>query len=300
MNKKDLNKESMFGLETLAGVAAGHLAQNVAASRMLNVNGGRRIADSILHRTRGTKKSAIGKFFSGLKTAIVPESGILRDHVAEIAGRVPEMSRGERALMAHLGKGNFKRVFNSPALEKSTHILDEAEKYGVNARSMLEAKKMMPRKVYDKFLRQQEELYKGSPVGKVGRGITEGLQNAKLKQFNNIGKLTKTEAAGEAAGNIAIAPVEWGIPLLNGAKRVFTEGKADVRTTKGKIQKVGDEWAVHPLFRKAKALASQGKGFSKKDKLVNKYLMNPVTYAAADYSNKSQRIARNIARHPFA
>ncbi len=293
----ELKKESSL-LAMGTGAMLGHVAQNVAASRMLNHKGGLSVAREIATSAAplGVKNSA-RSFFNGVTNAVMPEKAIAKDHLSELLTKLPGMSRMERIALYNAGKGNFLRIFNSGIIEKFPRVQKMLAEKGIPIEEIARAKKSMPREGFDRFVKAQEKIFADSPVGKFSGGLSDGLKGINL---NRMGKMkpepSMTEAAGEVAGNIGIGVVEPGIAMLNAAKRIGADMKVSPGSLKEGYQESAKKMFIDPMMRRSLSLAEQGRSFGPIEGTARKYVMNPVTYEVADYANKARVMAQKTQK----
>ena len=115
-----LKKQTIFEPLGLAGGV--HVLQNtIAAKKLLNYKkkGGRKLGKEIVNYVNNGNKitNRLKSFKNGIENTLMPEKGILKDHVSEFLHELPNLSYSERAVLYNLGKGNFNRVLNSPVIE---------------------------------------------------------------------------------------------------------------------------------------------------------------------------------------
>jgi hypothetical protein len=281
-----LKKEAF--IEQFAGAVGGHVLQNIAASKMLlNGKGGTALAREVV--SPGGKRG----FFDGLKSAVVPERAILKDHIAEAAREIPKLSTRERVALYHLSQGNMQRVIDSGIIEKSPNIKSLLAKHNIPIDDIVAAKKVIPKEMYSKLIAEHEDLYRNSATGKFISGVGKGLKDVPVKNLSNIApSMSKGEAAGEIAGNIAIGIKEPLLPGLNAVKRLGAD-KAVPDTIKSRFQETSMNRLVKPVFSRADKLAEQGKTFGPIEGTARKYMVNPITYEAANYKNRAMNLTRN-------
>ena len=284
--EEKLKKEAMF--EPLVGAFGGHVLQNIAAAKMLlNRKGGIKLAKEVI------PSSGKRGFIDGLKNSIVPERAILKDHIADAAREIPNLSARERVALYHLSQGNMQRVIDSGIIEKSPNVKALLKKHNIPIDGIIAAKKVVPKETYSKFIADHEKLYRNSEIGKFVSGVGAGLKDVPVKTISNIApSMSRAEAAGEAVGNIAIAVKEPLVPGFNAIKRLGAD-KSTPGSIKSKFQTTAINRLVKPVFNRADMLAEKGKSFSPTEGTARKYIINPVTYEAANYKNKATNITRN-------
>jgi hypothetical protein len=194
----------------------------------------------------------------------------------------------------HLSQGNIGRVIDSGIIEKSPRIREMLAIRNIPIDDIIRAKKMLPPEKFNAFVKSHEGLYRDSAVGKFTAGVGAGLKDVPVERFANIGgKMSKSETAGEAVGNLAIGIKEPGIVGFNAIKRLGADSAVS-GSVKSNLQGKAVDKLVKPVFSRADKLAEQGKSFGPIEGAVRKYVVNPVTYEAANYKNKATNLTKKM------
>ena len=285
--RRTLKKKAMLGhILTPIGV---HIGQNIyTAKRILTRNGGRQLASDMFKRK---PTSIIG----GLKNAIAPERGILKDHISEMTKEIGGLGYRDRVLLSRLSNGEFGRVLDSGALEKSPGLVALLKSKGFDIDKLLMAKRVLPKDKYNQLIAEHEALYNKSPIGQFAQGVGDSLRKIDLKKIRALKEGTaRPEALSESAANVGLySLLDPTVPAVNMAKRLGAD-HAVPGTVKKRFQDFMNNRFVKPEFERAAELAQQGRNYGKVEGIAKKYITNPLTFEAANYRNQAEVLTRKL------
>ena len=276
-------------IDPITMMTLGHVGQNIVASKkILNETGGQNIVKSLMNNNRKGVKG----FVNGVKNTAVPEAGIIRDEVGHFLKEIGDMkfNRRERAVLQSLTKGDFKKVINSKALQKSPKLQSYLKAKGIDTSVLQHANKLNP-----KLIEEYENAYKNNALGKMGKGIATKAGEIPVDNLSKIQVGTsKSEAAGETVGNILVGMHEPAMAALNGLKRLGAD-KGKVFGRYGKLKRKGQDLVkdtfVTKVISRAAKKGQQGKEEAGWMTAAKKTLLNPFTAEASRLANSFEVIS---------
>lgn len=254
----------------LASTLVGHIGQNQIAKRMLTEKGGANIVKSLSDQSR------LGGIKNGVRNTLVPEAGIMADEVSHGVHAFGKATRGEKAAVLSLMRGdNLEKVLASKTFKSSRLVQNMAAKIGLSPEAIAGAQ-----------TGELEAILRGNGVGKILKGMGQELTGINPSTF---GKNREIERGVEALGNVGMAIKEPGIAIANGIKRGASaqiQGHGLMAHAGRKLQRISsDEMVKKPLVQNFKR-GLQGQRMSRASRLIKRNVVNPVTTELEDFSNQ--------------